>query len=73
MKIVAFRIPEEVKAKMKEIPEDWSEYLRKAVEERIMQEERKKIAQELKEMFAGMPKTRKGTTAKSIREDRNSG
>jgi hypothetical protein len=73
MKIVAVRVPEKIKKKMKEVPENWSEYLRHAIEERIMQDERKKILKELKEIFAKIPKTPKGTAAKSIREDRDRG
>lgn len=73
MKTVAFRIPEAIKEKMKLVPEDWSEYLRQAVEERIMREERKKIAQELEEIFVDMPKSPKWTSAKSVREDRDNG
>jgi hypothetical protein len=73
MKIVAVRVPEETKKKMKKVPEDWSEYLRHAIEERIMQDERKKILGELKEIFAKIPKSPRGTAAKGIREDRDRG
>ncbi|MEK6692067.1 MAG: hypothetical protein AABY44_01415 [Nitrospirota bacterium] len=73
MKIVAVRVPEETKKKMKKVPEDWSEYLRHAIEERIMQDERKKILGELKEIFAKIPKSPRGTAAKGIRGDRDRG
>jgi chemotaxis regulatin CheY-phosphate phosphatase CheZ len=73
MKIVAVRVPEEIKKKMKEIPEDWSEYIRKAIEERIDIEERKRILRDVKELLKDVPKAPKGTAAKLIREMRDSG
>lgn len=73
MKIVAVRVPEEIKKKMKEIPEDWSEYLRKAIEERIEREKNKKILEDLKRLWRQMPKTPSGFSVKSIREDRDRG
>jgi predicted transcriptional regulator len=39
MKIVAVRVPEKIKKKMKKVPENWSENLRRAIEESIMQDE----------------------------------
>lgn len=72
MKIVAVRVPEEIKKKMREIPEDWSEYIRKAIEERINIEERKRILREVKELLKDVPKAPKGTAAKLIREMRDS-
>lgn len=73
MKIVALRVPEEIKKRMKEVPEDWSEYLRKAIEMRIHREEQKKVLQEIKALLKKIPKSPEGTAARSIREDRNSG
>ncbi|MEK7332714.1 MAG: hypothetical protein AAB017_04980 [Nitrospirota bacterium] len=40
MKIVAVRVPEDTKKKMKEIHEDWSGYLRKVIVDRIQQEKK---------------------------------
>jgi len=67
MKIVAVRVAEETKKKMKEIPEGWSEYLRTAIEDRINMEERKKLLEEIKELLKDIPKAPKGTAAKIIR------
>lgn len=72
MKIVAVRVPEEIKKKMRDVPEDWSEYIRKAIEERINIEERKRILREVKEILKDVPKAPKGTAAKLIREMRDS-
>jgi predicted DNA-binding protein len=73
MKIVAIRVPEETKKKMKEVPEDWSDYLRKVIEERVNMEERKRLLREIRELLKDVPKARKGTAAKIIREIRDSG
>jgi predicted DNA-binding protein len=73
VKIVAVRVPEETKKKMKDIPEDWSGYLRKAIEERINIEERKRLLKEVKKLLKGVPRAPKGTAAKIIREMRDSG
>lgn len=73
MKIVAIRVPEETKKKMKEIPVDWSEYLRKMIEERIEREKNKTILKNLKKIWKCMPGTPKGFSAQSVREDRDSG
>lgn len=58
---------------MKEVPEDWSEYIRKAIEDPIEREKNKKILKDLKKLWKDMPKTPKGFSEESIREDRDSG
>lgn len=73
MKIVAVRVPEEIKKKMKDVPEDWSGYIRKAIEDRIEREKNKTILKDLKRLWKVMPKTPKGFSVKSIREDRDIG
>lgn len=73
MKIVAVRVPEEIKKQMKEVPEDWSEFLRKAIEDRIHREKNKKVLDDLKKLWKRMPKTPRGFGAKSVREGRDSG
>ena len=73
MKIVAVRVPEDTKKKMKEIHEDWSGYLRKVIVDRIQQEKNKNTLEDLKKLWKKMPKTPKGFGAKSVREDRDSG
>lgn len=57
---------------MKDVPEDWSEYIRKAIEDRIDIEERKRILRDVKELLKDVPKASKGTAAKLIREMRDS-
>jgi len=57
---------------MEEIPEDWSNYLRHAIEARIVQE-KKKVLEELKKLRKQMPKMPKGVARRSVREDRDRG
>jgi predicted DNA-binding protein len=73
MKIVAVRVPEEIKKRMKEVPEDWSKYLRDAIEDRIRKEDQKKLVKRIDRIMSGVPRPPKGTGAKSIREDRDRG
>ncbi len=73
MKIVAVRVPEEVKKRMKEVPEDWSRYLRSMIEERLRKEDQKNLLKRLDRIMEGLPRPPKGTGAKSIREDRDRG
>ncbi|MEK6680337.1 MAG: hypothetical protein AABY79_00030 [Nitrospirota bacterium] len=73
MKIVAVRVPEDIKKKMKDIPEDWSRYIRNAIEERIHKEEQKRLLKQLYKITRPFPSPQRGTGAKSIREDRDRG
>lgn len=71
MKLVAVRVPDEIKKRMKEVPEDWSEYLRNAIKARIHKEEQKKLIKRINRIMNGIPKPPKGTGRKSIREGRD--
>ncbi len=73
MKIVAVRVPEETKKKMKEVQEDWSEFLRQAIEARLQKEEQKRLLKELDRVLKKVRKSPKGFAARSIREDRDRG
>lgn len=73
MKIVAVRVPENLKGKMKEVHVDWSDYLRHAIEERVAKEKRNIIVKKLEGILKGTPRPPRGFSVKSIREDRNSG
>lgn len=71
MKIVAVRVPDEIKKKMKDVPEDWSEYLRNAIRARLKKEDQKKLLKRVDRIMNGVPRPPKGTGLKSIREDRD--
>ena len=67
---MSVRLPEETKKKMKELDIDWSDYIRKAVEEKIREAKRKKAAESMDRIRG---KTKRGAfdSTKSIREDRD--
>lgn len=67
---ISVRLPEETKKKMKKLDIDWAEYIRKAVEDKIKEERRKKAAASADMIRA---KTKRGDfdSTKSIREDRD--
>lgn len=73
MKIVAVRVPEDIKKKMKEVPEDWSGYLRAMIEDRIIREEQRKLLKRVDKIMRRVPRPKRGTGAKGIREDRDRG
>ena len=73
MKIVAVRVPEEVKKKMQAVPEDWSNYLRNAIEERLRKEEQRTLLKKLDRITARLSRPPKGTGAKIVRGDRDRG
>jgi hypothetical protein len=67
---LSVRIPEETKKKMAEVDVDWPDYIRRAIEEKIVECRRKKAAESIDRIRA---KTKRGAfdSAKSIREDRD--
>lgn len=44
---------------MKEIPEDWSRYLRESIDERIRREERKEALKKIDRIMKGAPRPSK--------------
>ncbi len=53
--IISLRVPERLKEEMSKIEINWSEYLRKAIEDKICKERMKKIwseIEDLKDRFA---------------------
>ncbi|AAL81477.1 hypothetical protein PFDSM3638_06745 [Pyrococcus furiosus DSM 3638] len=72
MEVVSFRIPRELKKEMKKIDINWSEEVRKFIEEKVKEYKRKKALEEIDAMLANLPKAEKGTARKYVREDRDS-
>ncbi len=44
MAIITVRVSEEIKKKMKEVNINWSEFIRKAIEDKIYEEKKKNLA-----------------------------
>jgi len=72
MDIITVRIPDDIKAKMREVNINWSEEIRKFIIQRIKEEERKKNLQKALEILKGRKGVERGFSAKSVREDRDS-
>jgi predicted DNA-binding protein len=66
----SIRLPEETKKRMKEIDIDWAEYIRGAIEAKILESRRKKAVESMDRV---REKTKQGVfdSTRSIREDRN--
>lgn len=67
---LSIRIPKEVKEKMKDIDIDWPDYLRKVIENKIKEANRKKAAASMDRIRS---KTKPGSfdSTRSVREDRD--
>jgi len=72
MAVITVRVPDRIKAKMREININWSEEIRKFIIQRIEEEERKKNLQKALEILEGRKSVERGFSAKSVREDRDS-
>ena len=67
---LSVRIPDETRKKMRELDVDWPDYIRKAIEEKIREVRRKKMAESM-DRIRGKTKRGDFDSAKSIREDRD--
>ncbi len=72
MEVISFRIPKELKRCMKEIEINWSEEVRKFIEEKIREYKRMKALEEIDVMLSNIPKAKKCTARNYVREDRDS-
>ena len=72
MEVVSFRIPHELKRKMKGVGINWSEEIRKFIEAKVRKYRKKKALEEIEMMLANLSKIEEGTARKYVREDRDS-
>ena len=72
MEVISFRVPKKLKEYMKEVDINWSEEVRKFIEEKIREYERNKALKEIDAILAKLPEAEKGTAQKLVREDRDS-
>ncbi len=72
--VLSIRIPRELKEKMKTLGKDvnWSSEIRRFIEARIRELERRKVLEEAHTIIEKLPKTPRGTAQKYVREDRDS-
>ncbi|RLF04931.1 MAG: CopG family transcriptional regulator [Thermoprotei archaeon] len=71
---ISFRIPRELKRKMDSLrgKVNWSEELRKFLEQKIRELEQDEAIEELEALIKRIPTIPEGTAAKYVREDRDS-
>ncbi len=71
---VSFRIPRELKKRMDALRDvvNWSEEVRKFLEQRVREVEQMMAIEELEKLIEKLPEVPRGTTAKYVREDRDS-
>ncbi|NJF24679.1 hypothetical protein [Thermococcus sp. Bubb.Bath] len=72
MAVITVRVPDDVKAKMKEVKINWSEEIRRFITQRIEDEERKRNLQKALKILKEGKGVERGFSAKSVREDRDS-
>ncbi len=71
---VSFRIPRELKERMDRLrgKVNWSEEVRRFLEERIREYEQLEAIRELEEALKTLPQAPRGTALRYVREDRDS-
>jgi len=71
---VSFRVPRDLKKKMDELRGvvNWSEELRRFLENRIREYEQVRAIEEFEEVVESIPVSPRGTALKYVREDRDS-
>ena len=71
--MVSFRIPKKLKERMDALRDrvNWSEEVRRFIEERVRVLEEVKAIEELEGIIKQLPKVPRGTTIKHVREDRD--
>jgi len=72
MDVISVRVPKELKRMMKEINVNWSEEIRRFIEEKIKEYRKLKALEEIDSMLSDIPEVRAGTAKNYVREDRDS-
>jgi predicted DNA-binding protein len=70
MDVISFRIPNELKERMKEVDLNWSEEVRQFLEAKVREHQRTRALEEIDQLLEDVPRTEQGTAAKYVREDR---
>jgi predicted DNA-binding protein len=72
MEVISFRIPKELKKRLKEVKLNWSEEVRNFIEERVREYKREKALKEIDDLLKDLLSPEKGTASSYVREDRDS-
>ena len=70
--VMSIRIPPELKREMKKYDIIWSEEIREFIRERIEEEEKKRVLNEVMKLVESLPGVPEGTSKRLVREDRES-
>jgi hypothetical protein len=73
MSVVSVRVPRELKEKMRKYRDkiNWSEEIRRFIENKILEAERENTLSKLEELIKQLPTVASGTAARYVREDRD--
>ena len=72
MEVISFRIPKELKQRLKEVDLNWSEEVRRFIEDRMREYKREKALREIDALLKDVPSPERGTASRYMREDRDS-
>ncbi|MCK4734607.1 MAG: hypothetical protein KAT65_19280 [Methanophagales archaeon] len=72
MEVISFRIPKELKESVNELEINWSEEVRRFIEDKVKEYKRKRALEEIDSMLKNVPPPEKGTASRYVREDRDS-
>ena len=72
--VISVRVPRELKEKMDRLKfkVNWSEEIRKFLERRVEELQRRRVLEEVHEIIEQVPESGRGTAARYVREDRDS-
>jgi GTP1/Obg family GTP-binding protein len=73
MSVISVRVPRKLKEKMQKYRDkvNWSEEIRKFIENKILETEREDVISRLDELIKQLPAIPKGTASRYVREDRD--
>jgi hypothetical protein len=73
MSVVSVRVPRELKEKMRKYRDkiNWSEEIRRFIENKILEAERENTLSKLEELIKQLPTVPRGTAARYVRKERD--
>ncbi|AFL94310.1 hypothetical protein CL1_0095 [Thermococcus cleftensis] len=72
MTVIIIRVPDELKEKMKKYDINWSEEIRRFIEQKIRDEEKAKLLDEIDSFLKSVPTLERGKATKLVRDSRDS-
>ncbi|ASJ04567.1 type II toxin-antitoxin system VapB family antitoxin [Thermococcus barossii] len=72
MAVIIIRVPDELKEKMKKYDINWSEEIRRFIEQKIRDEEKAKLLDEIDSFLKSVPTLERGKATKLVRDSRDS-